>query len=337
MSDLHELLVGIVMVTGATIFVALCTAPFEAMTWWSRRPLADDAEGSSGTEGQIAAMPIGQGLAVPSESKAIIFYVTGIGTMSGETHPAMEADFLDEMKKEIPYAAVIGDFFPYAPSGIPLNGQRIFARFWRFLGVHNDSVAKNLIRLRNMFQVIVAADGRYGPIYSAGTFQVMRRKLRQEGLFPAVHIPIILLGYSGGAEISVGAAPFLRSVHAGRLSLFSLGGVMTSHAGLEALDMIVHIEGTKDRVVKFGGIISIQRWRVFFKSYWNEARRQGRITRIGMPGIGHNGPNGYLDAAAKDDASGLSNRKRTLDALRKMVDDEIREAAKDLEFLRSST
>ena len=111
---------------------------------------------------------------------------------------------------------------------------------------------------------------------------------------------------------------------------------MTSHAGLDALDMIVHIEGTKDRVVKFGGIVSIQRWRVFFRSYWNEARRQGRIVSVILPGIGHNGPNGYLDGTARDIETGISNRQRTLDALRAMVDDEIREAARDRDFLRSS-
>jgi hypothetical protein len=324
------------MVIGATVFVALFTAPFEAMTWWSRRPLADDAEAAADNEANESTTATAPDRDDLPTKKAVIFYVTGIGTMSGESHPVMEAEFLDEMKKAIPQATVIKDFFPYAPSGIPLNGQRIFARFWRFLGGHNDGVAKNLIRLRNMFQVIVAADGRYGPIYSAGTFQVMRRKLRQEGLFPAPNIPIILLGYSGGAEVSVGAAPFLRSVHAGRLSLFSLGGVLTSHAGLDALDMIVHIEGTKDRVVKFGGIVAFQRWRVFFRSYWNEARRQGRIMRVTLTGIGHNGPNGYLDGSAKDAGTGLSNRERTLDALIKMVEDEIRETARDQDFLRSS-
>ncbi|GKX32497.1 MAG: hypothetical protein MnENMB40S_01150 [Rhizobiaceae bacterium MnEN-MB40S] len=336
MSDLQELLTGILLVAGATLFVALFTAPFEAMTWWSRWTTTDDGDLEN-----IDGLPIDRLSEDPAaineaDDRAVVVYVTGIGTITGDSHPPLEANFLDELKKAIPYATVIQDFFPYSPMGIPLTGQRIFGWFWRYLGGHSANVAKNLIRLRNMFQVLVAADGRYGPIYSAGTYQVIRKKLYQSGQTPGSHRPVILLGYSGGAEVSVGAAPFLRTAFKARLSLFSLGGVLSSHSGLSALDDIVHIQGTADRVARIGAVGFIHRWRIFAKSYWNEARREGRITRITFPGVGHNGPNGYLDDDSRPAEGQPSNMRMTVDAIKQMVDNEIAESERDRNY-KSST
>ncbi|MCP4314707.1 MAG: hypothetical protein GY789_01370 [Hyphomicrobiales bacterium] len=320
MSDLQQLLFGIVLVAGVTLFVALVTAPFEAMTWWSRWTTdppedADDKGGSSRhlhNEKPTAA-----------EKKAVVFFVTGIGTITGERHPQLEQYFLEELKKRLPYATIIDDFFPYSPAGIPLTGQRTFARFWRYSGRHRAFVTQNLIRLRNMFQVLVAADGRYGPIYSAGSFRIMREKLMQNGHAPQSRQPVILLGYSGGAEISLGAAPFLHGEFRSRLTLLSLGGVLSSHPGIESLDRIVHIQGSVDKVAKLGGFFFIHRWPIFGKSHWNQARKRGMISTIRLKGIAHNGPGGYLDAENSQEGTGRSNLDQTLTAILDVVDQEI--------------
>ncbi len=324
MSDLRQLFFGVLLVLGATLFISLITAPFEAMTWWSRWTANPD-EGYENTREQE-----GQALApTPPIGKAVLFYVTGIGTMAGDVHPEMEREFLQELKRALPEVTVIDNFFPYSPAGIPLNGQRIFARFWRFLGRHRALVTKTLIRLRNMFQVLVAADGRYGPIYSAGTYETMHDKLVARGYTEAVHKPIILLGYSGGAEISLGAAPFLQSAFRSRLTLISLGGVLSSHAGLAALDRLVHIEGSIDKVARLGGIFFIHRWRLFGSSYWNLARKQGKFQKIAMPGMGHNGPGGYLDGATCSDGNSRHNLDRTISVIQSVVRAEIAEETAD--------
>lgn len=328
MSDLLQLFLGAVLVIGATLVISLITAPFEAMTWWSRWTTdpddtsvqVDEHHGTGADQPRDSTLDV-----IAPHSKAVLFYVTGIGTMAGDFHPALEKHFLEELKQALPDVTVIDNFFPYSPAGIPLNGQRVFARFWRFLGRHRALATKTLIRLRNMFQVLVAADGRYGPIYSAGTFQTMHDKLSSMGYTNSSIKPIILLGYSGGAEISLGAAPFLQSAFHGRLTLLSLGGVLSSHAGLAALDRLVHIEGSADRVARIGGIFFIHRWRLFGSSYWNLARKQGKFTKIPMPGISHNGPGSYLDDATITKGADASNLQRTLAVIRSVVDAEISE------------
>ncbi len=319
MTDLQQLLFGITLVVGATLFISLITAPFEAMTWWSRWTTDPDRALSEAEKRAVPRKTIG---------RAVVFYVTGIGTMAGDVHQELEKNFLEELKRALPDVTIIDDFFPYSPAGIPLNGQRIFARFWRFLGRHR-AATKNLIRLRNMFQVLVAADGRYGPIYSAGTYHTMHEKLVSAGYTALSHRPIVLLGYSGGAEISLGAAPFLQSAFHSRLTLISLGGVLSSHAGLAALDRLVHIEGSQDRVSTIGGMLFIHRWRLFGSSHWNLARRQGKFLKIAMPGMGHNGPGGYLDPKAFANEGPTSNLERTIAVIRSVVEVEISEESPD--------
>ncbi|MEX3008743.1 hypothetical protein [Hoeflea sp. TYP-13] len=320
MSDLQQLLFGIVLVAGVTLFIALITAPFEAMTWWSRWTV--NPEGDADKEGQYARGPADGQPAVPGK-KAVVFYVTGIGTITGERHPQLEQHFLDELKQELPYATIIDDFFPYSPAGIPLTGQRIFARFWRFSGRHRAFVTQNLIRLRNMFQVLVAADGRYGPIYSAGTYRIMREKLLFNGHALKSRQPVIMLGYSGGAEISLGASPFLHGEFQSRLTLLSLGGVLSSHPGIASLDRIVHVQGSRDRVAKIGGLFFIHRWRIFGKSHWNEAHKHGLISTIPIDGMAHNGPGGYLDPDTHTVEGGPSNLQQTIAHIKTVIDEEI--------------
>lgn len=318
MTDLQQLLFGITLVIGATLFISLITAPFEAMTWWSRWT----------TDPERAATP-GGGHSAPKKplGRAVLFYVTGIGTITGDAHPDQERRFLEELKRALPDITIIDDFFPYSPAGIPLNGQRIFARFWKFLGRHRALATKTLIRLRNMFQVLVAADGRYGPIYSAGTYQTIHHKLVSAGYTKLSSQPIILLGYSGGAEISLGAAPFLQSTFHSRLTLISLGGVLSSHDGLAALDRLVHIEGSNDRVSRIGGMLFVHRWRLFGSSQWNLARKQGKFLKIAMPGMAHNGSGSYLDPNAHSDNVSTSNLDRTIMVIRSIVEVEISEEA----------
>ncbi|MEM6463337.1 MAG: hypothetical protein AAF724_15625 [Pseudomonadota bacterium] len=322
MSDLEQLLTGIILVAGVTLFIAMFTAPFEAMTWWSRWTTDPDAHAYPEKNEEVNA----QAEDVDSDEKqAVVFFVTGIGTITGERHPELEEQFLDYLKQRLPQATVIDDFFPYSPAGIPLTGQRIFARFWRFSGRHRAFVTQNLIRLRNLFQVMVAADGRYGPIYSAGSSRIIREKLIQNGHMPNSQRPVILLGYSGGAEISLGVAPFLNGEFGCRLTLLSLGGVLSSHPGIKSLDRIVHIQGSNDRVARLGGFFFIHRWPIFGQSHWNRARKRGLISTIRLRGIAHNGPGGYLDPE-QGRGGGRSNLERTVNTIVGVVNQEIDES-----------
>ncbi|MEM9106534.1 MAG: hypothetical protein AAGC96_12855 [Pseudomonadota bacterium] len=305
------------LVAGVMLFVALFTAPFEAMTWWSR--WTTDPGGENDDPSRELNPPPDPS---QQEKQAVVLFVTGIGTITGDRHPRLEQAFLEQLKQKLPYVSVIDDFFPYSPAGIPLTGQRVFSRFWRFSGRRKGLITQNLIRLRNMFQVLVAADGRYGPIYSAGSYRIMRDKLLRVGHSARSHSPVIMLGYSGGAEISLGAAPFLDAEFTSRLTLLSLGGVLSSHPGIRSLDRIVHIEGSNDRVTRLGGYLFVHRWRIFGASHWNRARKRGMITVVRLLGMGHNGPGGYLDPDHHQNDS-RSNVERTIASIAGVVDQEI--------------
>ena len=79
------------------------------------------------------------------------------------------------------------------------------------------------INIRNILIVSVAADQRYGPIYNQGTAQIIHNSLLCYGYQPGM--PVTLIGYSGGGQMAVGAAPYLRRSLKAPIELISLSGV----------------------------------------------------------------------------------------------------------------
>ena len=61
-----------------------------------------------------------------------------------------------------------------------------------------------LINVRNIMQVAVSADPRYGPIYSLGVAKEIARSLARHGYQLGSQKPIFLIGFSGGGQVSVG-------------------------------------------------------------------------------------------------------------------------------------
>ena len=66
-----------------------------------------------------------------------------------------------------------------------------------------------LIDWRNLTQVFVSMDPRYGPIYNKGIEEKLATVLEQQGYPVGTDRPITLIGYSGGAQVSLGAAFYL--------------------------------------------------------------------------------------------------------------------------------
>ena len=132
------------------------------------------------------------------------------------------------------------DVFPYAPSGRPLmTGQRVFAWLWRRVERWRLSGTRWLpaiLNLRNLFQVLVSADHRYGPLYSFGIARVAADRLRAAGCVPGDGVPVVLLGSSGGGQISLGAATYLADELGGPLAIVTFGGVMASDRGIDEAD-----------------------------------------------------------------------------------------------------
>ncbi|MBK8462170.1 MAG: hypothetical protein IPL36_03755 [Nigerium sp.] len=72
--------------------------------------------------------------------------------------------------------------------------------------------------------MMVPADPRYGPTLNAGLAQQIWRALLRHGYTPGCGVLVTLIGYSGGAQMVVGASTMLTLLGV-EVSVVSIGGV----------------------------------------------------------------------------------------------------------------
>jgi hypothetical protein len=181
-----------------------------------------------------------------------------------------------------------------------LTGQRITARVWRWierlrLKKNPASLLAFLINGRNMIQVAISADRRYGPIYNLGVARAIRNRLLRHGYRPGSGAPVTLLGWSGGVQIALGAAWYLPGMLGGPVYVVSLGGVMSDDMGVQRIEHLWHLWGQKDLLVPLGKWLYAGRWKFFPGSVWNRALAAGKITLIPLGPYAHNGKGSYFD------------------------------------------
>ena len=290
--DLLFTLIGVALVG---VFIIGLLAPVESLRWWSgfsgeeAVPLAADPVDSADEASQPAPDPV-------------VVYLSGIGSISGDELLAEEATFLDMLQPLIPGAVIVRDVFPYSAAGVGLTGTRVFSGFWQLLDrmrLRGDALLSSLINVRNIFQVAVAADPRYGPIFAYGVARVIAREACRAGFQPMGTQRLVLLGYSGGAQVAVSAAPFLKRLLGTSVHVISLGGVLDSDPGLRVVARLDHLVGDKDIMEKIGRIVYPGRWPIARASAWNAARSIGVVEIKPLPGMAHNTPGGYMDPNAR--------------------------------------
>jgi pimeloyl-ACP methyl ester carboxylesterase len=294
-SDLLTLL-GIFLL--AVLFIALL-APLESLGWYAgwrqrRAYTRQGPPGASGAAGQDAAQ------AVPEASHYIVF-LSGIGDPSGQWHYPEETEFLRRLREALPQAAVISDLFAYSVTSADIRSssrRSLIERMWE--GIERR-VRKNqyapvgaLINLRNLFQVTVSVDHRYGPFFNLGQAENVRDALLAYGYRPGSGKGVYLIGYSGGGQVSLGLASFLNRMLGSPVTVISVGGVMSSETSCLQIEHLYHLWGTKDQIQTMGDIAFVGRWPISKKSAWNEALRRGKITRLPMGPVAHNGSGGYF-------------------------------------------
>ncbi|MCU0490604.1 MAG: hypothetical protein MUD01_03260 [Chloroflexaceae bacterium] len=281
---------------GLVLVVLLLTAllsPFEALGWWA------------GWGRQLAPSRAPR-LTVPPPHDApirhYVVYITGVGNLAGEPRGRRERAFLHALAVRVPGLLVVHDVFPYSASNTALLGPRWSARFWRWIDrmrVHAWLRAELLVYLRNILQVGVSSDPRYGPIFSLSVAQQLAWSLVNHGYRPDSRIPITLIALSGGAQVALGAAPFLRDLLDCPIRLISIGGVLTDDPGIVALERLYRLHGSADRVPWIGAMLWPGRWPLLRRSPWNRASREGRIITLPMGPMGHGGHNGYFSLSAR--------------------------------------
>jgi hypothetical protein len=271
-------------------FLVILASPFETLGWWAgwTRP---------------RPRPLGKPAEEATPESAFVVYLTGVAGFSGEFLSRRERGFLERLQARLPNLVIVDDVFPFSVNNNPLDGDRLFRWLWVFLQRWRLRIPNNifdvLIIVRNVAQTLVSADPRYGPVYNLGVASELARSLVRRGYPPMQGRPIHIVAYSGGAQIGVGAAPYLKAQLGGPVRVISLGGVLTDDRGIEAVDRLVDFKGSRDHAMPaLGWLLFPGRWRMLFFSPWNRARRQGKLRWLNCGPVAHIGGRDYFSAKA---------------------------------------
>lgn len=303
------------------LFVTAALAPLESLGWWAGWSREEAEKGPS----ELSGRPAGDDAA--EEPDLYIIYLSGIGAISGDSFPEEEYPFLHGLESRLPTAKVITDVYPYSVTNNGLTGQRLFAGAWRRVEKmrfkNPNSLLAMFVNLRNALQMFVSADRRYGPVYNLGIANEIYRVLLEKGYRPENKRPIVLLGWSGGGQISIGSAGYLAALPS-PLYVISLGGMLSDDPGLEKLTHLWHLYGVADPLQALGGVLYAGRWPLMPNSPWNTAMANGRIDIICLGFYSHNGKGNYFDMETKlpNDARGRSHGEKTLDTIEHILTDQ---------------
>lgn len=277
------------------LVAAVMLSPLESLSWWAGwYGSADDEPPSVENNPVVHDAPSDD---TAEKLVAYVVYLTGVGGFSNTLFLPEERALLDQLAAALPHARVVDDVYPYAMTETSLEDGRLFSWFWRRV-IRQKELRRPtgfLINIRNMLQVLVAADSRYSPIYSRGMANLILKALNRHNYPFGSRIPVVLIGYSGGGEMAISTITPLKRALAAPVYVISLGGVLSSDPYLEDVEHLYHLRGTKDRVQLIGSILFPGRWRFAWLSTWNQIRLAGRISIVPMGPLAHNGPGGYLD------------------------------------------
>ena len=291
LSDTVDLAFDLVEIASIAFVFAALLAPLEALGWWA---------GWYGDEIDTANLgTLEEPIPPQMDVVRYVVYLDGISQATFEYVPEIDT-FLRQLALALPdNIAIIRGILPYSPINRPMTENRFLAFFWRWAIRLRLKHPRNwlgiLINLRNVIVVTVSADQRYGPIYNQGTAQVIYKSLIEHGYPPHSGIPITLIGYSGGGQISLGAVPYLKQALAAPIEAISLGGVFSGNNQFLQLEHFYHLVGEKDRVEPLGAILFPRRWSFVSLSYWNRAKQRGKISFISLGPVGHEVPGGIMD------------------------------------------
>ena len=291
LGGIFKLIFDLVWIGIIALAAAALLAPLEALGWWA---------GWYGD--QVNTTPNPKQESQPSPQQKVtryLIYLDGIGQSTFDYLPDIQ-EFLDSLIPILPEdVLLIKGIMPYSVRNNPLTENRPLAFFWRladrFRLKNPASLFGYLVNIRNVLVVAVSADKRYGPIYNLGITQVIYQALIRHGYQPNSGVPITLVGFSGGGQMAVAAAPFLRQALTAPIEVISLGGVISGNINILKLEHLYHLAGDKDMVELIGPVMFPGRWAIFFLSYWNRAKRMGKVNLISLGPVGHQLPGGLMD------------------------------------------
>ncbi|WNZ22035.1 CAAX protease [Leptolyngbya sp. NK1-12] len=341
--ELLQVLVDLAWLGVIALVFAGLLAPLETLGWWAGW-YDDDVATAAETQSRATATPTGDSLFPTAPTSAAqpvppaflplaqtdapsryVIYLDGIGQSGEEYTPDVE-DFLAALLPTLPKdVAFIRGLMMYSVLNKPLDQDRPLAFLWRMADKMRWSnpaaLLGVLLNLRNLIIVAVSADKRYGPIYNQGIAQVLYNGLIERNYQPGSGVPVTLVGFSGGAQMSVAAAPYLRRAIEAPIEVISLGGVISANNNFLKLDHLYHLVGDRDVVERCGPIFFPGRWKLFPLSYWNRAKRQGKISITSLGPVGHQVPGGIMDPDPIL-PDGRSPLQQTVDLIQQILTDQ---------------
>ena len=315
MLQVVEYLLVLVVAVGV---IAWILSPLETLAWWSSRGARQSRLAADEFRTAIESVPT-----VPRAAKVFVAYFSGIAAFDDDHVARAERPLLRRLQQTYPEIILVEGLYPYAMENRGLVDDRRSSPLWRWLVELQRSrrwgwVAVATINVRNVYQVLVSADPRYGPVYSAGIAQTTWKHLTTHGYQPGVD-KLVLLGWSGGAQIAAGAAWYLGSAGA-RVTLLNLGGVFTADPGLERVQRIIHLVGERDWQCRWlAPIVFPQRRRWARHSTWVRATKDGRVIERMIGPFKHVGRGSYLSAARLPD--GRTCSQATSDAIAEALEE----------------
>ena len=237
--------------------------------------------------------------------RCYVVYLDGIHQLERD-HPPRVSAFLELLEQQLAAETLlVRGLETYTVMPVALVEDAGSEWFWRRLFALQEQHPNRLVQLlaavlvqaNNVIKVGISSDRRYGPILNYELALKISLRLAETGFRPDAGSRIVLTGYSGGAEMAMGVADYLRRITRAPISIISFCGVFSGNQVLDQLAGITTIVGSKDPVAAFGRIAYPGRSPLLPLSNWNKALAAGRIQRPVIDGMNHNGSRGPFSEA----------------------------------------
>lgn len=282
----------LLLLTGIILLVWGTLSPVGTLVWWLKQK--PESLGFRKNRSKTLASA-----AKSSKINCYIVFLPGVGDFSADQLTSGEEFFLNHLVQLHPNCVVVSDVFPYSVANKSLGAERFLAPLWRFAHKADGwlGMADILIKIRNLWRFAISADERYGPIYNQGIATTIIDRMKAAHPIPLSSgqpLKLMLIGTSGGAQVALGAAPYLDQLLDTQITIVSIGGVFAGTNGFQTSEHIYHLQGRRDWIEDIGRIAFPSRWPWTVGSPFNQARQQGKYTRIISGLHAHDGSEGYF-------------------------------------------
>lgn len=272
----------LVLVLGPVLLAQALLARYEVMAYTAgwRTPTTELPQG----------MPYARGADPDRPPDAYLVYLDGIGKCRfRDTRDG--GQLVRALIAGAPELRVLGQVQPYSPLADPLVNRPVWEWLRHRIGL--------LLFLHNVMQIFVAADRRYRPLYNRAVGAQIANQLRLAGYQTDSGIPVVLLSYSGGAQVATGAVEELHTQLRAPLLLITIGGFHNGANDLTHAHHLHQLTSASDWIERVSTWIFPQRWRPVRRSGWNRASLAGKITVHRLDPATHMGRRSYISPEAQ--------------------------------------